>query len=1149
MSRIPRFSIAVVAFSTALALSLPAAAQFGRGPAGPQRATTVQPLQFHYMGPAPAGRVASAAGVAGDPSTYYLGSASGGLWKSTDGGHSFMPIFDKQDAAAIGTIAVAPSDPNTVWVGTGEPWVIRPADIIGDGVYKSSDAGATWQHMGLVETGRIARIVVNPKDINNVFVCAEGRLSSPQQQRGVFRSTDGGQTWEKTLFVNEHTGCSGLSMDPADPNTLVAGTWQVSQRTWDEASGGDGSGVYLSHDNGLTWTHATNGLPKPPVGKIDVAFAPSNPLRIYALIQTADQGSMWRSDDGGQQWQVTSWDRSLIGRAGYYIRIAVNPKDDNGVLVTSSSVHYSRDGGKTFSGDGGSLAPMGPAGCGDCHDSWIDPTNPARYILTDDGGASIATGAGTALHVSLPNGQMYHVASDNQVPYWIYSNRQDDGTMRLVSTTSEPSGQGMLPVNEFMPEAGGRGRFGGFGRGRGRGSQVNQQLLAQYPKAQNAPSGWAFGPNNMTAAPAGRGGFGAPREAPSTYQADIGGCESGFTIPDPTDANIVWATCYGNKLTRFDNREGSAHSVEPSEITLDSPPNQVKYRCHWTSPLAIDPFNHNRVIYGCQMVLMTQNDGHSWSELSPDLSTKDPSRIVSNGGIEGDNLAQYDGEVVWSLAYSPIQRGLLWAGTNDGKLWYTRDAEQSAAQPHWVDVTANLHLPPWGEINQIAPSSFDPATAYVAVDFRMSGSNDYKPYLLQTTDYGATWKNIDGDIPASNPLDYILSVAENPNRKGMLFAGSAHAFYYSLDDGGHWVHFNQGLPPSPVSWINVEKRFHDVDVSTYGRGLYILPDITSLEQSGSTATPAATELFKPADIFRKARGVYPTGSDPARPQFLFNLAQAPTGPAKLEILQNGKEVRTESVNAHQGLNGASWNLLYDPPTLVQLRTTPPQNPHIWEEPRFQGKSIRTITHWGITPNTGIPLAAPGSYQIRLTVDGQTFTRPFNVLKDPAITTATTTQLQASTAMQVRISGDITETSQMVNRMEIWRRQIEDQIKADPAAAAAALTHLNSQILVVENQLTSPESRLSDDKHFPTAYKVYMNLVWLSGGVGQGASDEAGGVDYPPTAAQIRTLDKIETQMATARNGYNELKSATLPAFNKSLPSGAQPITDTPGAQQ
>src|SRR5512141_2081135 len=330
-----------------------AAAQRGGGPAGPQPTSTPEPLKFRYMGPAPAGRIASAAGVPGDPTTYYLGSASGGVWKSTDSGQTFAPIFDDQPVAAIGAIAVADSDPNIVWVGTGEPWVIRYSDVMGDGVYKSIDAGKTWKHMGLPETGRISRVLIHPTDPNVVYVCSQGRLTGPQEERGVFKSTDGGANWQRVLFVDRNTSCSGLALDKSDPNVLIAGTWQVEQHTWGQFSGGAGSGVYISRDAGAKWTKVTAGMPKSPVGKIDVAIAPSDSKRMYALIQTANQGSVWRSDDGGTKWDVVSWDRSLIGRAGYYIRMMVNPQNPDDVFISSSSFHRSQNGGKTFSGNGG----------------------------------------------------------------------------------------------------------------------------------------------------------------------------------------------------------------------------------------------------------------------------------------------------------------------------------------------------------------------------------------------------------------------------------------------------------------------------------------------------------------------------------------------------------------------------------------------------------------------------------------------------------------------------------------------------------------------------------------------------------------------------------------------------------------------------
>jgi photosystem II stability/assembly factor-like uncharacterized protein len=1124
-------------------LALPAVSFAQRGgPQGPQQATTPEPLKFRYMGPAPAGRIASVSGVPGDPKTWYLGSASGGLWKSTDAGTTFMPIFDDQPVAAIGSIAVAPTDPNIVWIGTGEPWVIRYSDVMGDGVYVSKDAGATWKHTGLIETGRIARVLIHPTDPNIVYVCAEGRLTGPQPERGVFKTTDGGANWKRVLFVDEKTGCSGLSIDQKNPNTLLAGTWQIEQHTWGELSGGPGSAVYITHDGGENWTKLASGLPKSPVGKIDVGIAPSDSTRMYALIQTADQGSVWRSDDSGTTWKTMSWDRSLIGRAGYYIRLAVNPQNPDDLIVMSSSMHRSVDGGKNFSGNGATPTgvPQG-ASCGDCHDVWFDPKDPVSYALTDDGGANINTHAGTT-RVSLPNGQMYHVHVDNRVPYWIYSNRQDDGTMRGPSTVSESTANGCLPDGSTMP-TGAAGAFGGRGgRGGGRGAApnanaANTQGRASTPRCAGAQETQAaangFG--------GGGGGGGRGRGAALQWQPNIGGCESGFTIPDPTNADVIYASCYGNKVTRWDAKTGTARSIEPWEISLDSPPDQAKYRCHWTAPMAIDPFDTKNVLYGCQLLLKTSNGGQSWTEFSPDLSTRDASHIVSNGGLVGDNLGQYDGEVVWSIEYSKIKQGLIWAGTNDGKLWNTRDNGA-----HWNDVTKNFKdLPPWGSFNQIWPSTFDPATAYVAVSYHLM--DDRKPYMYKTTDYGATWTKVNGNIPTGHPLDYILSISGNPNKKGMLFAGSAHGFYYSMDDGGTWSQFNAGLPPAPVSWITVEPRFHDVAISTYGRGLFILPNITVLEQTGTAAQPVASSvtLYDPAPIIRLARDVF---QQAAHPHFQLALGSAPSGPIKLEILTtSGKVLRTEQVTAHQGMNGINWDLRLDPPVLVALRTTPPENPHIWEEPRFQNTDVRRITHWGITPQTGIPMAAPGKYQVRVTVDGKEYTKPFDVIKDPAVESSDA-DLQLSMQTQIQIRDAITQTSNMVNQMEVWRKQIEDRIKANQGKPEVVkpLEDMNKKILDVELQLVSRSEMLSDDKYFPEAYKAYMNLIWLSGGVGQGASDEAGSIDYKPTDTQLKVFTTIQGDVEKAQGGFLRLQRTDLPDFNKAMAGKVAPISDTVG---
>jgi len=1041
----------------------------GRGRAGGgAQVQPVEPLRFRYMGPTPAGRIASVVGVPGDPTTYYLGNASGGVWKSTDSGATFVPVFDEMPVQAIGALALSASDHNQVWAGTGEGWVIRPSDVMGDGVYKSIDAGKTWTHMGLRDTGRIGRIIVHPADPNIVYVCAVGRANGPQQERGVFKTVDGGKTWTHSLFVNQDTGCSGLSMDAKNPNILIAGAWQLVQRTWQQYSGGPGSAVYMTKDAGSTWKKVENGMPRSPLGKIDVAIAPSDSSRIYALIQTADQGSLWRSDNGGDSFTVVSWDRSLIGRAGYYVRLGINPQDKDDVIVMNSGFHRSKDGGKLFPISGG---------CGDCHDVWFDPTDGTRYVLTDDGGASIVTKDG-ARSVRLPNGQMYHVAVDNRVPYWIYSNRQDDGTMRGPSNS---------------PEQTGNGRLGG-------------------PEPAAAP------------APAGRAGGGRGRAGGPPWDTFLGGCESGFTVPQPDNSDIVWGSCYGNKLTRFDTRQGTARSVSPAMITFDSATDLAKHRCHWTAPVAYDAFDPTTVYYGCEIIWKTSNEGQSWVQISPDLSTKDPRLIVASGGVVQDNLGQFAGTTVFAIASSPKERGLLWAGTNDGKVWYTRNGGGN-----WVDVTANLKdTPELGTVTQIWPSTFDAATAYVTIDGHVNDNR--RPFIFKTTDYGKSWTSVVGNLPTGHPLDYVLTTIENSNRKGMLFAGTGRAFYYSMDDGQTWTRFKEGLPASPVTWVVYEPRYHDVVLSTYGRGLFILPDITVLEQTGQpTPTATGTKLFTPRNGFRSARS--------GTADFLFNAATAPTAPVKMEILNSvGEVIRTQSLaGAHVGLNKLTWNLQYEPAKMVEIRTTPKENQYIWQEPDFSGSEVRMVMHWGISATTATPIGAPGMYAVRLTIDGQVFTEPFEVVKDPMIK-ASVADLIESTKMQVQIRDAITDTSLVVNQLEITRKQIEDLLKQNAGRddIEKPLMDLDAALFGTELKQVTRQDLRSDDKYFADAYKVYMNLLWLGGAVGLGAGDEAGGADYKPRDVAYDILADQLQQLAGAQRDFDRHITVDVPAFNKMM---------------
>jgi photosystem II stability/assembly factor-like uncharacterized protein len=1015
-------------------------------------------FRFRFVGPIVGNRVASVAGVPGDPTTYYAGAASGGVWKSTDGGNRWQPIFDKEPASAIGALAVAPSDPNVVWVGTGEAWAIRDSDVMGNGVYKSTDAGKTWTHMGLDATGRIGRVIVDPKNSDDVFVCALGRTTGPQQERGVYRTLDGGKTWDRVLFADENTGCSGLAMDPNNSRILFAGMWQIEMHTWGEFGGGPGSAIYVSHDGGSTWTKIEgHGLPKSPVGKIDIAVAPTNSNRVYALIQTKDQGSVWRSDDGGENWHVVNWQRTLIGRAGYYIRIAVSSGNENEVYVANSGFYESLDGGETFN-----EVPWG----GDNHDIWIDPKNPDRFALTNDGGLLITTVHGRGFNrVTLPIGQMYHVAVDNQVPYDFYSNMQDDGNMRGPSTS-----------------------FGGYGYG------------------VAAEAGWDRG---------------------------MGGCESGFTIPDPVDPNIVWATCYGDEVTRWDAKTKMARSVSPWLHTLDSPPNDTKYRCHWTPPLAIDPFDHNTVYYGCQVIFKTSDGGQNWSVISPDLSTHDPSRIVSSGGLVGDNLGQFYGEVVFAIAPSQIQKGLVWAGTNDGQVWYTKDGGG-----HWTNVSKNISgMPSWGTITSIEPSHFDAGTAYISVDFHLMDNRD--PYIYRTTDFGQTWTQISGGLPKGE-LSYVRIIAEDPNCKGLLFAGTGNALYYSLDDGGHWTPLQNGLPHSTVSWAVVQRNFHDLVVSTYGRGLYILDDITPLEQMAQKPSDAPIRLFEPRATYRFVHN--------GRAFINYSLKEASKSPVQIEIQDSqGKVIRKLTSPSKEGLNRAIWDMRYDPPTLIALRTDAPDNPHIWEEPRFRGKDSRPITHWGIEEAQTGPIVAPGKYTVRLTADGQSFTQPLTILMDPH-SPGTEADIDKSVSTLLRIRDDITNTSEMANRIEWMRKQLsvmEEMLKGqkNKADLLKSVQKMDDQMQSVEYKLFARVDANSDDKYYVSAYKVYLNLIWLNAEIGTGGGDVAGGADFAPTDTDLSLLKMIEGDLGAAKTDYNNLMDKQVPEFNRTiLQNGITPLT-------
>jgi photosystem II stability/assembly factor-like uncharacterized protein len=592
--------------------------------------------------------------------------------------------------------------------------------------------------------------------------------------------------------------------------------------------------------------------------------------------------------------------------------------------------------------------------------------------------------------------------------------------------------------------------------------------------------------------------------------------------------------------------------------TLDSPPNDISYRCHWTAPLAVDPFDHNTVYYGCQVIFKTMNAGQSWSIISPDLSTQDPSRIVPSGGIVGDNLGQFYGEVVFAIAPSKIQKGLIWAGTNDGQVWRTNDGA------NWINVTKNiLGLPPWGTVTSIAPSNFNPAAAYISVDFHLMDNRD--PFIYKTTDFGKTWKQISGNIP-KHSLSYVRTIAEDPNCEGLLFAGTGSGLYYTLDDGTHWTALETGLPHAPVTWAVVQKDFHDLVISTYGRGLYIFDDITPLEQLAKNHSDASVVLFEPRRTYRFTRG--------GKAMLNFSLKTAPKDPIQLEILDSeGKVIRKLETKGRAGMNRVLWDLRYESPRLIAVRTTAPDNPHIWEEPRFRDSDSRPITHWGTKPAEAGPVVAQGNYTVRLKIADQSYIQPLTILRDPRAP-GSDADIELSVKTLRRISADIDRVSDTVNQIEWLRKQIEvietmlrppkkkekekpvvgeddeddegeEVAPAPPPVLDEAQTKRKAELLktaedldkklsAIEYKLASPALLNSDDKYFVEPYKVYLNLIWLNAEVGTGGGDVAGGADFAPTDTQLELLQTFETETAVADADYKKVMKEGLPALNRSL---------------
>ncbi len=1047
-----------------LLLAAPALLDAQKGPAAQPSIPPETYRRLHWRTIGPEGnRFSAAAGVPGDPLTYYVGAASGGVWKTTDGGVHWTPVFDEEPVQSIGALAVAPSDPNIVWAGTGEGF-IRSHISIGQGIYKSTDAGKTWALMGLEKTGRIPRIVIDPHNPDIVLVCALGHAYGPQPERGVFRTTDGGKTWAKVLFVDENTGCSDLAMDPKNPRILFAGMWQLEIHTWGRTSGGAGSGLFKSTDGGATWTRLTgHGLPTKPVGKVAVAIAPSDPDRVYALIETGDgipwngkptdSGQLWRSDDGGESWQLVSYDRNAMGRAHYYSRMAVAPDDPDEAYFLTASFSKTIDGGRTIT-----VVPRGQAPGGDHHDMWIDPTNADRQIVVHDQGLSITQNRGrTWYRQRLLNAQIYHVTVDNEIPYNVLGNKQDEPSYRGPSNSRVMSGRGA-----------------GISRGM-----------------------WH----------------------------SVGGGESGWATPDPTDPNIIWSTASGSGMVggivvRFDETRRQFRNVEVWPDESNGPAKGVKYRFVWDAPLHISPHDHNTIYVGSQYVHRTQDGGQSWQIISPDLTLNDTTRMGSSGGLTPDNIGVEYAGVVYAIAESPVAKGLIWVGTNDGLVQLTRDDGKT-----WTNVTKNIpDLPPWGSVRSIAPSRYDAGTAYLTVDFHQM--NDRDPYIYRTHDYGKTWTKITNGIPRSM-LSYAKVICEDPKRRGMLYVGTENGIYVSFNDGDLWQPLQNDLPHAPVSGIVVQEHFDDLVISTYGRGFWILDDITPLQELTPAVLAKDVHLFTvhPAYRFRPITAPSTTYDDPTTgedPQYgaaIDYYLHAPVkGDVRLTILDaQGRVVRRLKGTDSTGINRIYWDLRYEPTAEVRLYTPPMYAEYMTVGPN--GREAPGTDRLRI-------LAPPGTYTVKLEAGGVTETQPLVVLKDPHSGGS-----EAEIAEQMRalfaLRDDLNAAADAVHRIEMARVQLAalKRVVEDSAVMRAADT-LEQHLVALEMHLVDLRltGRGQDGVRF--ASKLISKLGYLA--------DEIASSDYRPTDQQEEVRQLLHRELGTHLSALDALLSKELVAFNEML---------------
>jgi photosystem II stability/assembly factor-like uncharacterized protein len=1007
-------------------------------------------MKYRLIGPFRGGRSLTAAGIPGDPTTYYFGATGGGVWKSTDGAQSWTPVFDKEGSGSIGSLAVANSDHNTVYVGTGEA-CIRGNIGHGDGVYKSLDAGKTWKNVGLRDSRAIGKVIINPSNPEIVFVAALGHPYGPNTERGIFRTTDGGKTWEKVLYKDENTGGIDVAFDPHNPNILFAALWQARRTSWSLASGGPGSGIYRSSDGGTTWKRLEeHGLPKGPFGRIGIAVA-ANSDRVYALIEAHNpDGGLYRSDDGGETWDFVNPSHSLWQRPWYYMHIIADPRDENVVYIMDVDAYKSTDGGHLFNKI---KVPHG-----DNHGLWIDPRDTRRMIASNDGGVTITLDGGKnwTHEDNQPTAQFYHVITDSAVPYRVYGAQQDSGTVAIASRSDD----GSIDRSDWY---------------------------------------------------------------------DVGGGEAGYIAPYPPDPNIVYAADYQGNITRFDKRIGQVKAITlQPELSDAYGAANLEHRFQWTAPVVISLHDPNTLYHGGERLFKTTDGGVHWQAISPDLTRNDKSKQhVSGGEITLDDSGTEYYDTIFAVTESPLAKGLIWVGTDDGLIQLTRDEAKT-----WTNVTPK-DLPEWSRISQIEASPFEAGTAYVAVDRHQN--DDLRPYIYKTTDYGQTWTKLGNGMPDGS---FVRAVREDPKKRGLLYAGTENGVYISFNDGADWRSLKLNLPTTPVHDLVIKDN--DLVVATHGRAFWILDDVSPLRQFSDDLTKKDVHLYTPAPAYRIQAGAaaerHPsklTGQNPpAGAVIYFFLKDAPkavTTPGtetKLEILDaSGKVIRRYSSAEIEPLEEP-----LDPDEKKPEKEIKPEaglNRFVWDLRYEEAHRVPGYYLWEYGTGARGPVAAPGQYQVRLTVGTESQVAPLEVKLDPRVKVSPVDLTQQFTLL-MQIHEELNRVYDTVNQIQDVRAQITGLKRRLPENAstkpiASSADDLEKKLVAVRDQLINLTISANEDS---LAYPPQIDgkLAYLAMDVGS--------ADGAPTEAEQLEFDKLKRQSGELLSRWDDLQLRDLPAFRK-----------------